>query len=146
MEGWNQQTPIWTSASSQQVVQPDGQVHQLVESEGGVSAGQLPTDVLAQTAVEVVYQDPVVPSRASSQGPKLQGKLLGAPHLLPQMVEALTRRSALGQMVQHRIKMVQHRISLSPHGVGPLQGILVRHETRADTLSRSDGAGWTVAR
>ena len=44
--GWNNQTPIWTSASSQQVVQSDGQVHELVECEGGVSTGQLPTNVL----------------------------------------------------------------------------------------------------
>ena len=48
----------------------------------------------------MVDQGPVIPSRAGSQGLKLQGELLGAPRLLPQMVEALTRRSTLGQVVE----------------------------------------------
>ena len=63
----------------------------------------------------MVDQGPVVSSRAGSQGPKLQGELLGAPRLLPQMEEALTTSSL-------DLKMVQCRISLSPHSVGPLQG------------------------
>ena len=64
------------SAGSQQVIQPDGQVHQLVELEGGVSAGQLPIDVLAQTSTILVDQGPVVPSRAGGQGPDVQHELL----------------------------------------------------------------------
>jgi hypothetical protein len=44
------------------------------------------------------------------------------------------------------LEMVQHRVSFSPHGVGPLRGFTERHETRVDTLSRTEGAGWTVAR
>ena len=36
----------------------NGQVHQLIESEGGVPAGQLPTDVLSQAATIVVDQGP----------------------------------------------------------------------------------------
>ena len=61
--GWNRRTPIWMSAGSQHVIQPDGQVHQLVECESGVPAVQLPTDVLAQTAPLVIDQGPVIPSR-----------------------------------------------------------------------------------
>jgi hypothetical protein len=49
----------------------------------------------------MVYQGPVAPSSAGNQGPKLQRKLLGAPRLLPQMVEALTRHSALGWVVEY---------------------------------------------
>lgn len=77
----------------------------------------------------MVDHGPVVPSSAGSQVPKLQGELLGAPRLLPQMVEALTHRSTLGRMVEdcpetpgELLKLVQRRISLSPHGIGPLQG------------------------
>ena len=70
------------------------------------------------------------------------------------MVEALTHRSTLGRVVEdwletlgELLKLVQCRISLSPPGVGPFQGSPgVRLETRADTLSWSDGAGWTVVR
>jgi hypothetical protein len=47
----------------------------------------------------MVHQGPFALSCAGSQGPKLQGELLGAPRLLPQMVEALTRRSILGRVV-----------------------------------------------
>ena len=41
-----QPDPDLDVTSSQHVVQLDGHVHQLVEGEGGVSTGQLPTDVL----------------------------------------------------------------------------------------------------
>jgi hypothetical protein len=78
------------SADSQLVIQPNGQVHQLVEGEGGVPAGQFLTDILAQTAAIVVNQGPVVPSRSGGQGPEIHRELLGA-----QMEETFTRRSTL---------------------------------------------------
>ena len=75
---------------SQQVIQPNGQVHQLIESEGGVPAGQLPMDVLAQTATIVVDQGPVVPSHASVQGPEVQSELLCAPRPLSEEEQTFT--------------------------------------------------------
>lgn len=56
----------------------DGQVHQLVQREGGVSAGQPPMDVLVQTAPVVIDQVPVVPYRAGGQGPEVQSEILRA--------------------------------------------------------------------
>jgi hypothetical protein len=130
-------------AGSQQVIQSDGQVHQLVECEGDVSAGQLLTDILAQTAAIMVNQGPVVPSRAGSQGPKLQGKLLGSPRPLPQVEEVLTCRSTLGWVVEDLVNSSNLSKTASPS----LHTALAS-EARDEgyTLSRSDGAGWTVAR
>ncbi|XP_055761295.1 adenosine deaminase 2-A-like [Salvelinus fontinalis] len=82
------------------VIQPNGKVHQLVEGEDGIPAGQLPTDILAQAAAVVVDKGPVVPSRYCGQGPKFQGKLLGAPCPLPQVEETFTCRSTLGRVVE----------------------------------------------
>jgi hypothetical protein len=85
-------SPLCTSAGDQQVIQPNGQVHQLVEGEGGIPAGQIPTNILVQVAAVEVDKGPVVASRSCGQGPKFQGELLGARRPLPQVEEMLTRR------------------------------------------------------
>ena len=115
--------PIRTSAGSQQVVQPDGHVTQLVQCEGGV-----PTGVLTQTAPVVIDQGPVVPSHAGGQGPGVQGEILRPPRPLPQVEQTFTHRSTLGRVVKvcpeaagEFREVIQRRISFSPHGVGPLQ-------------------------
>ena len=137
--GWNQQTPIWTSACSQQVIQPNGQVHQLVGGEGGVPAGQLSTDVLAETAAIMVNQAPVVPYRAGSQVPKLKGELLGAPRPLPQE-EAFTCRLPSGGWSKTAQKRQVNSSNWSNAAYPALHTVLahsrafpVRHETSANT-------------
>jgi hypothetical protein len=94
---------------SQQVIQPDGQIHQLVKGDGGIPAGQLSSDVLAQAAsvvvnegpvTVVVDEGPVIPSLSCSQGPEFQRKLLCAPRPLPQMEKPFPLRSPFRWMVE----------------------------------------------
>ncbi|XP_036811378.1 neuromedin-K receptor-like [Oncorhynchus mykiss] len=93
------------STGGQQFVQPDGQVHQLVQREGGVSAGQLPTDFLAQTSPVVIDQGPVIPPRAGGHGPEVQSEILPAPRPLPQVEQTFTCRSTLRYMaIIHPLK------------------------------------------
>jgi hypothetical protein len=115
-------------AGDQQVIQLNGQIHQLVKGDGGIPAGQLPTDILAQAASVVVDEGPVVPTCSGGQGPKFQGEFLGAPLPLPQVEETSTRRSTFGRMVEdgpeaagELPEVVQRRISFSPHSVCTLQ-------------------------
>lgn len=116
-------------AGDQQVIQPNGQIHQLVKGDGDIPASQLPLDILTQTASVLIDKGPVVPSCSGGQGPKFQGELLGAPRPLPQVEEPFPSKWS-------------NAASPSPHTTFAHSRALPEgNETRVDTLSLPEGAG-----
>ncbi|XP_038833950.1 adenosine deaminase 2-A-like [Salvelinus namaycush] len=99
-------------------------------------------------AAVVVDKGPVVPSRYCGQGPKFQGKLLGAPRPLPQVEETFTCRSTLGRVVEDCPPEVNsskssNAASPSPHTARD-NGYALAHHPLAKELSMKDNVAVEV--